>query len=521
MHPTRNDKGSIVTGILPEWTERAEKRGLDPLGMQNLGVALYQRLVPGISNVTLRMRYYGFFCWLSDSYAREIGSTDYEAWRRWVRRGEALLALASARASWPAGEGVGGIGGIEWANEALGQSLAAGVNAIDFSAAASNDKDVRRYLRQSMGVFGGAYFSQLSEMGLFEMGPDGLQRPTATGRELAHAFRNAIGEKAEAAFIKALGEGFVSIEGLDQLRPLIPAGIAEISPEREVYEELLTGREGSGDGAQSRRLTVTLLLRTAGAANRRPDEGLVRWQMFEPLQGLEDVLEEQRVRWEAYHCQDMFQVAAAALLDWAIELLGSVAAGLYPAQLSALAEERLTASLGADAGRTWFALREGTDHFEFEEAWAQLTGRGGGREQRAALAARLMVALDARVAKRPDLASAIDVELRPRGGARSILGELGWLRDRGDRKVQNLLAQYLLDRVVRRHSQVALQKLRRQRDYTFLLESHDGRLVPLSGYQPVPTTPRLTPAIQFLTDVSLVDANGLTARGRAVLGANA
>ena len=56
-----------MADILPEWTERAEKRGLDPLGMQNLGVALYQRLMPGISNVTLRMRYYGFYCWLGDS----------------------------------------------------------------------------------------------------------------------------------------------------------------------------------------------------------------------------------------------------------------------------------------------------------------------------------------------------------------------------------------------------------------------------------------------------------------------
>ena len=28
----------------PEWTERADKRGLDPLGMQNAGVSLYGRI---------------------------------------------------------------------------------------------------------------------------------------------------------------------------------------------------------------------------------------------------------------------------------------------------------------------------------------------------------------------------------------------------------------------------------------------------------------------------------------------
>ena len=68
---------------------------------------------------------------------------------------------------------------------------------------------------------------------------------------------------------------------------------------------------------------------------------------------------------------------------------------------------------------------------------------------------------------------------------------------------------------------MALQKLRRQRDYTFLFEARDGRLVPLASYQPVPTTPRLAPAIQFLADIALVDDQGLTVRGRAALGGDA
>ena len=33
-----------------------KKDGLDPLGMQNNSVGLYQTLLPGASNVTLRMR---------------------------------------------------------------------------------------------------------------------------------------------------------------------------------------------------------------------------------------------------------------------------------------------------------------------------------------------------------------------------------------------------------------------------------------------------------------------------------
>lgn len=43
----------------PEWTETAEKRGLDPLGLQGSGITLYQDLLPGNQQVALHIRYYG------------------------------------------------------------------------------------------------------------------------------------------------------------------------------------------------------------------------------------------------------------------------------------------------------------------------------------------------------------------------------------------------------------------------------------------------------------------------------
>lgn len=70
---------SAGTG-LPMWTSKEDKRGIDPLGMQTTSVALYQELLPGISNVTLRMRYYGFYAWLAQNYAERIGDTSVERW---------------------------------------------------------------------------------------------------------------------------------------------------------------------------------------------------------------------------------------------------------------------------------------------------------------------------------------------------------------------------------------------------------------------------------------------------------
>ena len=81
----------------PEWTEYRKKNGLDPLGLQNTSVGIYQKLIPGISNVTLRVRYYGFYAWLAAVYTERTRDTDPKAWQRFIRRAEALYALTSQR----------------------------------------------------------------------------------------------------------------------------------------------------------------------------------------------------------------------------------------------------------------------------------------------------------------------------------------------------------------------------------------------------------------------------------------
>ena len=112
----------------PEWTEYRKKNGLDPLGMQNSSVNLYQSLLPGISNVTLRMRYYGLYAWLAQSYAKEIGDTDPNNWKRHVRGAEALYALVATRQG-----GEPGVAGTDWATRTLEEASG---NTIDFKEAA-------------------------------------------------------------------------------------------------------------------------------------------------------------------------------------------------------------------------------------------------------------------------------------------------------------------------------------------------------------------------------------------------
>lgn len=499
-------------GLLPQWTEKADKRGLDPLGIQNSGVLLYQALLPGISNVTLRMRYYAYYCWISEAYARRGASSDFEAWRSWVRRAEALYALVAARA------GETGVGGVEWAN----RRLATGKKTIDFAAAASTDASQERYLRQSLGVFGGAYYSQMVEIGLFTQNKHGIQIATRElGKRAASLFAEAIGTAAEKLLLKKIKDASVSIRELDSLTVIAPSKIPKKSDEREFYETLLFGGNADPNASDaSRAATLRLILDTAEAIEELPGPEDVRWHLFDaPEKPLPAPLEGQRLNWEVYQCQDLVQVASAALLAWAISLMNGHDGGISFPDLRAEIITHLEARNDNRFARSWSDLRlaDGIPKFDFRGAWGTITGRAGSPGDKAVLAIELMAALDYRVLHRADLAEGIDHELPRRGSAHSLRTELAWLRLREDRSVIELIAEYIMERVVRRHGWVAMQKLRRQQDYTFLFETHDGRLVFLKGYQPVATTPRLKPAIDFLCDIHLLDDDGLTVGGRRVL----
>ena len=499
----------------PEWTERIDKRGLDPLGMQNAGVVLYQSLIPGISNVTLRIRYYGFYCWVSDAYAREKGSTDFAEWRSWVRRAEALFALV---ASFHGSES--GIGGIEWAD----RRLSLGESEIDFSQAASNDTTVTRYLRQALGVFGGAYYSQMVELGLFVAGDHGIQRASnGLGLAAAQAFREAVGDEVEAHLIECIKSSKVAPSTLEELWPILPSQILEDSNELAIYDQLLLSTTGAEATIVdlSRTASLKLVLATSKAVAGRPDPMTVRWHLFSTPTFDDDELDQQRVRWEAYHCQDFMQIAAAAFLEWALALMGEQDAGLTLAEIRGEIWERVGSDESGDERWSVFQKRPGNEAFDYRGRWLNLTGRRGTPEAKAWDAISTLAALFERIASDERLSKVMRREFPISGNARSIVTEMNWFSSRADEPVRNVISAYVIERVVLRHNWVAMQKLRRQKDYTFLFEVRDGRLLRRNEYAPVATTPRLIPAIQFLVDVGLVNDDGLTERAAKLLGGEA
>ncbi|MHC2633944.1 hypothetical protein ACVME5_006627 [Bradyrhizobium liaoningense] len=520
----------------PEWTEYRKKNGLDPLGMQNTSVNLYQDLVPGIGNVTLRMRYYGLYAWLCKTYAQRDGDTNPLTWKRVIRRAEALYALVAYRQSTKTGIPSAGVAGIDWAKRVLDASKE---DVIDFAADAEPGSETY-YFAQAWGVFGLAYRSQLFEIKIFDDSTDHpLPIPSEIGDRLADAFADSIGSAA-SLFYDVLERGIVTKAELDTLSIAGASEISKQSPEQALYQSLLLMPPSADDAkAHARRMTMLLVLRTAALLGRTPRADEIRWTIFagcdqagKALEIDSGELEAHRHRWWVYHANDLCHIALETLLKFALDVLAEFPAGIPLSRLIPLISQRIVGAAGT-VPSSWNALAvsiplaangyssdPGTEWSLCEDIM-----RHAGRSDKhvcppetAWTAIVLLATISKRVREEGrDIASVLGDPRFSNEGFRSLLTETGFLERHGDQPFEEFLGLLLEERVVRRHLWVALQKLRRN-DYTFLIEADDGKLRLRDKDGPVFTNPRLVPAVNFLRDIHLLGDKGPTDYGIAAAG---
>lgn len=506
----------------PEWTEYRDKNGRDPLGMQNSSVGLYQTLLPGISNVTLRVRYFGFYVWLCREYARRIGSTDPRDWQRVVRRAEALYALVAQRRG-----GEYGIAGIQWASRTL---HAIDLEPIDF-APDTEPGSKTHYLKQAWGAYGAAYASQLYELGLFA-GVEAHTIPvpgSEIGDQVADAFEGALGSEVKQ-FFDIVQRGSVTLEELDALSDITPSGIGAHSDERESYEKILFARNGlDRTNDRQRKRTLLLVLSIAGQLRRTPTVSTVRWALYtahdsagNPIGLYSEELSDHRDRWWVYQANDLTHICYEALLKFSLDLLESHPGGIPLERLigRAIGELKSVADVWPSSWEN-FLHQNQTEDPKLEGALCSLAMQGAQHDrlctaESAWAALRLLAVLHKRARSSTQTVRSV-LGFLDSSRFRSLLTEKQFLDENADEEFSNLLHRLIEQRIIRRHLWIALRKLRYQGDYTFLIEADDGRVRLRAKDGPVFTNPRLGPAITFLRDIHLIDDDGLTEFGKNVL----
>ncbi|MET3384189.1 hypothetical protein [Variovorax paradoxus] len=499
--------------------------------MQSLCISFYQTLVPGISNVTLRMRYYGFYAWLCSSYAHHERHTGDANWKHYLRRAEALLALVTMRANMSEA----GISGVNWARGLLRQEL----DVMVFSAATDQAKDEPQYLQQDFGAFSAAYGSQLRAVGLLQRAKEHKTLvPTKLGESLANVFANAIGD-AGPLFLEISARGVVTSAELYRLASLALGTISN-TKEREAYEALLIHRAPDDVGlADSRRLTLELVLRMAAQFGMQIGVDTVRWAAYaqrapngEPLKLPTQELETHCFAWAVYHANDLLHAAYECLFLRCLQHLASTPAGLRPQTLV----QEVSAGILEEwkvAPATWQDLLDFVqltddawsvdEHSEYQLSRIILGLRSVAADCGSDLA-RVAVTLLATLAKRlkPVAQDYLDVlTLRYGPTVRhelvySLYSEFNFFQELAQAPLGDML-QKLLHRILERHTWIAFQKLRYRTEYTFLFESHDGLLRTRGLDGPVLTNPRLASTLGFMRDLNLLDQDGITTVGAAAL----
>lgn len=220
--------------------------GQDPMGMLNIGEQVFTMLLPGLNNVTERIRYYSFYCWFFDWYAKDIGSENPKEQYKYVRRAEYLLALLAAS------QDIGGIAGITEARKNYVNSL----YSLSHGTGEGKDNFENTYWKNDKGVFGQNYVSSLRVIGLIRDKEynSSLYIRTAfkkenvvSGKELAQAFidnTNNINPKAHAAFIKALKTATISHEEIVLLQESFNMkSVAITSAENQLLLKMLLGND--------------------------------------------------------------------------------------------------------------------------------------------------------------------------------------------------------------------------------------------------------------------------------------
>jgi hypothetical protein len=515
----------------PEWTEYRKKNGLDPLGMQNTSVGLYQKLLPGISNVTLRIRYYGFYAWLASIYADRIRETNPKTWQRFIRRAEALYALVSQRHG-----SEHGVAGIQWAQRRLNGTPPAEI----FFADDAEPGSPTYYLKQPWGAYGAAYGSQLFEIGIFSAA-GGHQIPVPSiqiGEALAREFASGFGALGDR-YIDAIERGAVSLADLDAFMPMTPSGILHDTGERQIYQNLLFAEAGLERPEDlDRRKSLLLILNLARQLGHAPDTMDVRWALYAGclpdgtalvFPGID--LQRHSQRWWVYQANDLSHICFETLLKYVLDALETYPGGIPLARLIADCVADITASADPQP-KSWAAFLDETvpalnpwspDSLGAEATLAHEVMKAARPDQfcgpeGAYTALRLLAVLHNRVRT---LAKDIKEELGAYDPSafRSLLTELSFLDNHMQAEFAKTVAGLIEERVIRRHLWIALRKLRYQGDYTFLIETDDGRVRLREKDGPVFTNPRLAPTITFLKDIHLLGENGLTALGHQRIGA--
>jgi len=251
---------TIEETVEPFWAEfSSAASGRDPLAIQNSSVVIYTKMVVGITNVTNRIRYNGFFCWIFDAILQNINKKNsLQEQIRYSRRAELLLAYMMEKNF----EGINGVSGSAYATKNLNPAISL-KDGADWESKTADGPGL--YWKFKLGVFGQYYSGVVRDLNLINH-PNAqvdlnVYTLTEKGKELAKAFEGNIPKEERDLFWRSVFSGKIQESELPNLKSFALHEIPEGSSERILYEKaILTSDNKKAEPTFNRRETIKLIL---------------------------------------------------------------------------------------------------------------------------------------------------------------------------------------------------------------------------------------------------------------------
>ena len=187
----------------PFWAEnKGFMTGRDPLGVQNSSIATYSRLLPGMTNVTLRVRYYGFYMWLLreyDALAKGEEEKTLSFHINFIRRAELAIAYMMAN-KYPDELSVVG---SDYANNHLNLLAETGHYDLAEGADTYKGKESSVYWAYQSGALGQYFVGSLINLKLIEVS-NRFFLLLERGRKLADAYAESISSNSKSTILEVI-----------------------------------------------------------------------------------------------------------------------------------------------------------------------------------------------------------------------------------------------------------------------------------------------------------------------------
>ena len=527
------------TTVVPQWLKSTHVTGLDQLGIQVISIALYGDLLPGLTNVTDRIRYYSFYPWLLHRYASDVKKLDVTTWQDHLRRAEFLLALVGRFHHREDREGGEAIVGADQATKALTEIEAKPRKVWRLSrwAAVANAGQEGSYFKNKNGGFGQYYRGQLTSLGLINLADDSLGVKLAKGKGTEIA-RICDSQKGRADFWKAVLEDRFTLKRIAAWGDcLCPCAVARHAEEREFLIKMLFGPDVTDpDAAFSRARTLRLLLAVLNDTSELDEpvthfrrlayyEHDLKARRFRPPTDLADVFH----KWSIYEMCEFIhytlEVAFDAILHHITDVeevdIGATDANRFIEHAAEAALRVTSSTLGLGTRKSAWCERTLGDIIDEarvrqkplldwqDDPWSEdnliLELEGQPPLIRLARAFACLVAIHARNRLPPQPFQPFSSITADRLGRYKVTAATvcRCLSSGMDRNAARVFAELLKDHVVGQHLRVAMRKLRYESQSTFKLAIENGCFIWLENFNPTFTNPRLRQAFRFLRDLGL------------------